>query len=206
MQNEHIVATSLYYYSCENITTSTLSFRHQFEAEYATELDYPQDYHDWLPIIFGCDKHGGAVQFLGSVETREGRLLTFPNTLQHRVEPFELADPTKLGHRKIVALFLVDPNIKVISTANVPCQQQDWWWEAVQAVHLREDLAAGRTSGSGVASFPQELQDQILTGVDFPISLKDAKALRLELMEERKHFVIKNNEAFEEASFSLCEH
>ena len=56
----------------------------------------------------------------------EGRLVTFPNTVQHRVAPFALADPTKPGHRKILALFLIDPHRRVISTANVPPQQAEW--------------------------------------------------------------------------------
>ena len=49
----------------------------------------------WLADIFGCQNWSGAIQDVGSVETREGRLITFPNVLQHRVLPFKLADPTK---------------------------------------------------------------------------------------------------------------
>ena len=149
--------------------------------------------------MFGCENEGPTVQEIGSVETREGRLLTFPNVLQHRVGPFKLADPTKPGHRKIVALFLVDPNIKVISTAHVPCQQQEWWWNLTRTKKNQQ-----------IIDLPVELQDHIymyiLDDVDFPISLQDAKDLRLELMEERKAFVLDNVKAFEEATFSLCEH
>ncbi|KAF9481710.1 hypothetical protein BDN70DRAFT_876031 [Pholiota conissans] len=69
------------------------------------------------------------------VDTREGRLLMFPNTWQHRVGPFKLVDPSKPGHRKIVALFLVDSYINIISImAYVPCQQQQqqwWWWDCI---------------------------------------------------------------------------
>ena len=135
------------------------------------------------------------MQEIGGVVTREGRLLTFPNVLQHRVGAFKLADPTKPGHRKIVALFLVDPNIKVISTAHVPCQQQEWWWKLMQTKKNQQ-----------ITSLPVELQDHILDDVDFPFSLQDAKELRLELMEERKAFVLDHGEAFEMARFSLCEH
>ena len=160
-----------------------------------------QNDNDWLADIFGCVNEDGAVQKIGSVETREGRLLTFPNILQHRVEPFKLADPTKCGHRKIVALFLVDPNIKITSTAHVPCQQQEWWWEIVMATKIQP------TSKAVIGTVPIELQDGILEGVDFPFSLKDAKALRLELMEERKDFTIRHGETFENSiTFSLCEH
>ena len=83
-------------------------------------MSYPQDFKKWLPAIFGVESEGPGLQFVGSVETREGRLLTFPNILHHQVQPFSLADPTKPGHRKILALFLVNPHLKVLSTENVP--------------------------------------------------------------------------------------
>lgn len=197
-QNERIVATSLYYYSCSNITSSTLSFRQRFDTEEEfVELFYPQEAHDWIEPVFGCEQDGPGVQDVGSVETREGRLLTFPNVLQHRVGPFKLADPTKPGCRKIVALFLVDPNVKVISTAHVPCQRQDWWWEVTQE-------KAGPSTRLG--ELPRELQDHVLTDVKFPLSLAEAKKLRDELMEERKAFTFANQSEFEEQTISLCEH
>ena len=202
LQNEHIVATALYYYSTENITTSSLSFRQLCEvSEMATSMDYEQNDDQWLADIFGCKNWDGAIQNIGSVETREGRLLTFPNVLQHLVEPFKLADPTKPGHRKIVALFLVDPNLTITSTAHVPCQQQEWWWDTVMATKSQT------ITKTAIGNVPIELQDGILEGVDFPVSLKEAKALRLELMEERKDFVLRHGDTFETSvTFSLCEH
>ena len=157
------------------------------------------------------------MQELGSVETKEGRLLTFTNILQHRVGPFELKDKGRKGHRKIVALYLVDPGVKVISTANVPCQQQEWWWKAMQELQSEESRVAGAGVGSsrggsgtgmvqGLLSLPLELQDQIFEGVDFPISLQEAKRLRLELMQERKEFVVKSGELFVSDTFLLSDH
>jgi len=212
IQNEHIVATALYYYSCENITKSTLFFRQQIDPDEIENIPSNDNNNGWLTDIFGCEQEGSCVQELGGVETREGRLLTFPNILQHRVGPFKLADLTKSGHRKIVALFLVDPNIKVISTAHVPCQQQEWWWETVMAKDKKSSVGSATAAGSSkkaplVGEIPIELQDHILDGVEFPISLEEAKTLRLDLMEERKVFVVANNEVFaESATFSLCEH
>ncbi|KAF8521940.1 hypothetical protein BU17DRAFT_75381 [Hysterangium stoloniferum] len=178
--NEHICATALYYYDSINITTSRLAFRQQ-SSTYATEkIDYPQHEHDWLSVVFGCENEGPAVQYIGTVDTKEGRILTFPNILQHQVQPFKLEDPTKPGHRKILAMFLVDPNIRVISTANVPCQQRDWWAEALS-----------EAKGCGLDPLPAELRTQVINDVEgFPISLKEAKELRLELMKERRtgHF------------------
>ena len=127
MKNEHIVATALYYYSSENITRSSLAFRQISDADPMTYVNYEQGVHDFLWDVFGCVNDEGASQRVGDVETCEGRLLTFPNILQHCVQPFELEDPTRPGHRKILALFLVDPNVRVLSTAHVPPQRLDWF-------------------------------------------------------------------------------
>ncbi|KJA26101.1 hypothetical protein HYPSUDRAFT_52807 [Hypholoma sublateritium FD-334 SS-4] len=60
-----------------------------------------RDHTAWLPIIYGCETEGPSVQDVGSVDTREGRFLTFPNTLSKTlaprwpVGPFKLADSTK---------------------------------------------------------------------------------------------------------------
>lgn len=56
--------------------------------------------------IFGIANDETTVVELGSVVTRAGRLLTFPNIVQHRVNPFRLADPSKPGHRKILLVLL----------------------------------------------------------------------------------------------------
>jgi hypothetical protein len=42
-----------------------------------------------------------------------------------------LKDPAKPGHRRFIALWLVDPNVRIISTANVPPQQLNWWAESI---------------------------------------------------------------------------
>ncbi len=153
--NEHICATALYYLDSENITSSNLSFRMQTSMDLHLEPEYSvgQDSHSWMERIYGTtlgsENTAPCLQNYGSVETREGRLLAFPNVLwvqslfmakkctetrnnsQHRVSPFELIDRTKPGHRRFIALWLVDPNRRIISTANVPPQQRDWWVEAI---------------------------------------------------------------------------
>lgn len=145
-------------------------------------------------MVFGCEQDGPGVQIVGDVSTRQGRLLTFPNIFQHQVQPFELADKTKPGHRKVLALFLVDPHIRIISSAHVPCQQREWW-----ADEIRFNGALGR--------LPEEMVSKIVEDVeDFPIGLAEAKELRLELMEERKVFEVNHGNQFEVATFSLCEH
>ena len=195
--NEHIVATALYYYDLGNVTDSPLAFRQQSAFDWDT-VSYEQDDHDWLEKIFGCENYVSQVQELGWITPRTGRLVTFPNTLQHCVGSFKLEDATRPGHRKVLALFLVDPNVRVISTANVPCQRADWWAERLQG---REG------SNDRIASLPGEVRDMIVERVDeFPISLDEAKKLREELMAERTDWGRAQNEMFIEQTFSLCEH
>lgn len=119
--NEHICATALFYYDSDNITESLLSFRNHSDRDNLTNrLSYSQGDHYGIEAIFAIKTKGDKMQDLGSVITQEGRALFFPNICQHRVEPFELADKNRSGYRKIVALFLVDPVSRIISTGNVP--------------------------------------------------------------------------------------
>ncbi|TFK72603.1 hypothetical protein BDN72DRAFT_762932 [Pluteus cervinus] len=200
--NEHICASAIYYYSNDNISTSTLGFRQLSDAT-ADDLEYEQNDHDWIGPIFGCEQDGSVLQDLGGVETREGRVITFPNILQHQVQPFKLTDASRPGHRKILALFLVDPNIRVISTANVPCQRRDWWEQSIREL----ETDGGKKTKIGLTGLPVELADMVVKQVDgFPISLEEAKELREELMEERKKFVITHQGILEGFTISLCEH
>ncbi|KAH8816634.1 hypothetical protein F5884DRAFT_665993 [Xylogone sp. PMI_703] len=192
MCNEHICATALYYYDSENITESRLAFRQDSEVD-EMDIDYEQGDLEWLGPIFGCESDGTKVQEVLEVPCKEGRLLAFPNILQHRVSPFALADPTKPGHRKILALFLVDPRIRIISTAHVPPQQHRWWTEEMHRVQSLDGL-------------PPELQQKVMSDVSFPIRMEEAKALREELIGERGNFVRDQTLAFTAPEFSFCEH
>ncbi|KAL4867786.1 hypothetical protein BDV12DRAFT_112511 [Aspergillus spectabilis] len=200
--NERICATAIYYYDSENITDNTLSFRHRADNEYVRDVSYEQGQFQFLRV-FGFEPDVGNdwsgfefTQNLGGVSTRPGRLLTFPNTLQHRVSPFSLTDRSKPGHRKILALFLIDPNRRVISTANVPPQREDWCNEWKEAVY---DSLAPR--------LPVELQQMVHKNTDFvPMTLDEAKKYRLELMDERSVQSELGNGAFQSGGFSLCEH
>lgn len=156
MMNERIVGTVLYYLDSENITDSYLDFRAttpDFGTMYHT-WRVGQDSYRWLESVYGrkLEAGGGSpcVQNYGSVLTNQGRLLAFPNVFQHRVSGFKLADPTKPGHRRFIALWLVDPKMRIISTANVPPQQADWWAERAFGV------AAGEIK-EALASFPSEI-------------------------------------------------
>ena len=142
----------------------------------------PYEQFDFKAIeeIYDIANDEATIQELGSVLTREGRLLTFPNVMQHCVEPFELEDKKQPGCRKFIALFLVDPHVRIISTAEVPPQQETWWKDAVRT------MANGQKEDGGLGILPVELQEKILDATDgFPISLQETKHQREELMRER---------------------
>ncbi|KAH7347336.1 hypothetical protein B0T11DRAFT_359664 [Plectosphaerella cucumerina] len=195
--NEHICATALYYYDNENITPSHLAFRTVAnEEDLQLELGYEQsDFHS-INGTFAIDADGNTLQDIGRTLTPEGRLLAFPNVYQHRVSPFELVDKTRPGHRKILALFLVDPSIPIISTAHVAPQQASWW--------LGEDGIAAR-SGE-MAKLPREIVDMVNDNMDWPIPLSEAKARRLELMDERTQMDSMIDHVVSDATWNFCEH
>ncbi|KAH6590646.1 hypothetical protein BASA50_009237 [Batrachochytrium salamandrivorans] len=102
--NESIVATCLYYYEMENITSSKLSFRQAVWYGFVYEQS---DYRYWEDVYGISNEETETNQHLGSLDALPGRCIVFPNMLQHKVMPFELADPSKPGVHKILAFFLV---------------------------------------------------------------------------------------------------
>lgn len=84
----------------------------------------------------------------------------------------------------------------------------DWWREAALINQHQAASSSGvKKKGKGLGELPVELQDHVFGDVeDFPITLEDAKEIRLALMEERKHLMIQHGEAFVASEFSLCEH
>ena len=47
-----------------------------------------------------------AIEEIDAIETWQGRLLCFPSTLQHRLQPLSLLGKTKPEYRKVLAIFL----------------------------------------------------------------------------------------------------
>lgn len=66
-------------------------------------------------------------------------------------------------------MFLVDPHIRILSTANVPPQRLDWWAEEMKKIKPFSGL-------------PVELFDRIMEEVEFPISWERACEVREALM------------------------
>ncbi|MEV6958391.1 DUF4246 domain-containing protein [Streptomyces sp. NPDC051207] len=130
MLNERIVSTGIFYWDSDNVTESRLSFRTALD-----DPDYEQNDDNGLREVYGLEDEDALNQTLGSASTPAGRCLAFPNILQHRVGPFRLTDPTRPGHRKILAFFLVDPSTKIVSTSDVPPQQP---WATTSTMTLEQ--------------------------------------------------------------------
>ncbi|WZH49633.1 hypothetical protein QYS62_010836 [Fusarium acuminatum] len=228
-ENEHIIGTALYYLDSENVTPSHLHFRMQTEED-PSDWNIGQDAFRWMERVYGTKLRGAdCLQQYGSVGTRQGRLLAFPNVFHHRVSPFELQDKTKPGHRRFIALWLVDPYIKPFSTSMVPPQQQSWWLEkafgdlsteeAEKIPNAIANLLSEATSGQSIPALeaavnsgtplPKELMDMVkkeaakIAGL---MSLEEAKEHRLKLMDERSRFQGAVEDEWRQHEYNFCEH
>ncbi|KIO24282.1 hypothetical protein M407DRAFT_102663 [Tulasnella calospora MUT 4182] len=178
MANERIVSSGIYYYDCENITDSRLAFRVSVNFEGTA---YDQSDSKGMLLTWGMPTEGPCNQAIGAVKTCADQCIAFPNIYQHKVSSFKLIDPTKPGHRKIVALFLVDPENRIPSTSDIPPQQSHWTYEAIFEALVKEDHRKK-------APIPVELVNMVADNIDTVMTLAEAKAYREELMVERTKF------------------
>lgn len=141
-----------------------------------------------------------------------------------------MKDRTKPGHRRFIALWLVDPFHRIISTANVPPQQLSWWAEAVFGTESQ--AAKGEMPSElfqvlleqGVAKSvmpPQEMLDKMRNRLpaevldmvrreqvlpDGIMTPDEARQHREELMRERSNFQTANESEWTGREYSFCEH
>ena len=195
MENENIVAIGLYYYACDNITESRLDFRTAVGTrDGGVWLEYQQNDHRGYAAAFGLRHEGPLNQYVGHIVAEEDKCIAFPNIYQHRVDAFELADPTRPGYRKILCFFVVNPFTRVLSTSDVPPQQAHWAIEEM-----------GKAPGLG--KLPQELYDAIVKCTTAGlVSRAEAEEDREKLMMERLMFVAAHNQQVFEVEFNMCEH
>jgi hypothetical protein len=231
--NEHICATALYYLHSENIISSNLSFRMETSADlhYNYEYDVGQSAFHWMEQLYGTalgESKSPCLQNYGSVETRQGRLLAFPNVLHHRVSPCKLIDPTKPGHCRFIALWLVDPANRIISTANVPPQQMTWYGDSLLGstssaraeglsklppdlvtLLAEEGLAGIEATKDG--KLPRELMDMVKGYFEeadsgLPMSIAEARVHREKLMKERSRFEKLAEYVWQQHSYYFYDH
>ncbi len=138
-------------------------------------------------------------QIVGEVLMKVGRCIAFPNMYQHSVSPFSLLDPSKPGYHKIVALFLVDLELKNPrpSTTTVPPQGRDWWFQ--------ELLGLAEEGSNRLRLLPTKLLDLIVDFMDLMMR-KEAEEVRLQLMDKQTVFVRENSENMFDMPFNMCEH
>ncbi|KAH8646799.1 hypothetical protein BX600DRAFT_476947 [Xylariales sp. PMI_506] len=146
---------------------------HRLVKTPGTELGAIAEILGYEPLQLSVDRHDTApFQSLGSVAALQGRLITFPSVLEHRQEPFQLADPTIPGHYRSIKLYLVDPHYRICSTRNVPPQQHHWWAKEAGKI-LRE------------AGLPNELVDKILEETSgWPMGAQEARDHRRDLVKQ----------------------
>lgn len=189
MPYERIVATGIYYYHMENIKNSGLDFRRAIE-EY---FDYPQDGEGFVEKHYGLQDEDQLNEYLGQIVAEEGKCITFPNYLQHRVTPFQLKDESKPGIRKILVFFLIDPDDSILSTKDVPIQQNYVIKQKLNNIFDEKK------------NVHQRVRDNIYDKID-AITFEEAKKHREALMFQRKYYVDEINKNIFEREFSLCEH
>jgi hypothetical protein len=131
MPAEKIIATGIYYYDMKNIDDHSLDFRVTMDSY---GVSYPQNGDTYVERHYGLHEIKGedhydtsydSVMSLGGVKTEQDMCVVFPNFMQHRVSEFNLKNKTKHGNRNILVFFLVDPSQKIMSTTNIPPQQDD---------------------------------------------------------------------------------
>lgn len=179
LRNEHIVATTMYVVEAENITPARVAFQHE-DKVHASELECKQP--DAMSAVLDVDYWESfeetpprGVHTFGSVPMIEGRLLSWPNTLRSKEEPFSLVNPHQPGHLTIIKLRLVDPHYRICSTQNVPPQQHDWW------------AAAARHASNLDTRLPPELVHLVMEQTKWwPMSTKEAQRLREEFRRDHQ--------------------
>ena len=183
-RNERLCATAIYVYSALNTTPAQISFRKRVHVEEAViAKDYIQE-PPWASDIYGARHGDPAIQHMGDINLREGRLVTYPNIFQTRLMPFELMDKSKPGHVKLLTVHLVDPQRRMMSTSMVPPQRRDWWAEEVRRTNAR------------FWRLPTEIWVRIVESVeDYPIGREEGEAIRREFVAERAEYQRKHTEA-----------
>ena len=203
-RNEHIVATAAYIYSSSNIHLPEMSF-HQPSWMHERDYDFREHFPDDLGLddesiypsmraVFAFAQSAEAehhisttydnhlfipgMQTLGSIFLRAGRLLAWPNTLMHRLKTLSLRDNTQPGLLRMLLLYLVDPHYRIVSTANVPPQQHEWWADAA--------IEKGVFALPGGDKIPAEIRRMVDEKTeDWPMGNAEAMCIKEQVVRER---------------------
>ncbi|KDQ30141.1 hypothetical protein PLEOSDRAFT_1081730 [Pleurotus ostreatus PC15] len=198
--------------------------------DFEPEHDYPSD---WEYTEYNGERQPCSTSELpiftelGTVPATRGRIITFPNWIQHKVGGIShsVSDPAAPpATRRILCFFLVDENqtdpddndtafyhsyttsgfaeMNVLSSSDVPWQAQPC---NIATLHLLLSIAWKRLVGKEI---PAELRSYIVTAaIEGTITREEAERWRRELMIDRKIKATDFRETrFWDGSYSLCEH
>ncbi|KAG8949549.1 hypothetical protein FRC04_008482 [Tulasnella sp. 424] len=172
MANERIIACGTYCYESKNIMETEVSFRTAVCECFKIDTRFEDE--TGLFSTYGLSSGREGFQKLGSVKTPPGRCIAFQNLYQHRISSLRLMDETNPGHRKIIALFLVDPECTIPSTTQVPPQQSVW---------IREAIGTADTLFSRLPIEVLDMVEDAARAGGSLLTLDESKAYRLEMME-----------------------
>ncbi|KAJ2004840.1 hypothetical protein H4R26_002278, partial [Coemansia thaxteri] len=164
--NERIIATGVFFYDVSNISRCSLQLR-----EPVCGYMFGVEQYDIRAVVemYGINDHRNEElrlsQNYGNIDINDGLCVVYPSIYQHQMSEFKLANSSKPGHCRMLTFYFVDPATRVPSTAIVPPQQQEWWFEDVLA-------------SEPFCNLPHLILDGIANRVDFPISLDEAKRIR----------------------------
>ncbi|KIO22372.1 hypothetical protein M407DRAFT_28091 [Tulasnella calospora MUT 4182] len=163
-----------------------------------TSFNLPYEQSDGKAIekIWGFTRSVGPARFQSRDRARSLRCIAFPNIYQHQVSPFALVDPTKSGHRKTMALLLVDPEHRIPSTSEIPPQQEHWAQAAM----------ATSEASSAFKLLPPEIRQMVARSTEGFMSEAEAKDYRLSLTDERTAFVGVQDKKWFCTIYNFCEH
>ncbi|KAJ2060356.1 hypothetical protein GGI17_003805 [Coemansia sp. S146] len=129
---ERVFAVGLYFYDVENIASPKLRFRDPVTTPRFTHWNGYNDFcrsHD-VEEASPYDRYGTYERYytqeVGEIEIKSGSYICYPNFYQTKMPSFELENPTRPGHLKYIAFYIVGPTQRLVSTQIVPPQQPNW--------------------------------------------------------------------------------
>ena len=174
--SECIIASGIYYYSTDGfLADPALLFRKPLDD--SPSMDEPNH------------------KKIGFVGTPQGRGIVFDNIrLQHKVKNLKNSreQSTKVGVRKILCFWLVDPSKRIVSTRDVPFQK----WDDIKIEVAIALCIINKKFGRGIrvdGILPVELLVHIMSFVKWGFGKKEAEVHRDKSMRERRFYVDNNN-------------
>lgn len=84
--------TAIYYFNIKNLSAQRLQF--SVKESKTNNNIFERNKNEFIEI--------------GNIETKNGRIVAFPNTLYHKLLPFALLNNVTVGYRYIFVAFLID--------------------------------------------------------------------------------------------------